>query len=134
MVGHSGIFEAAMQAVEAVDTSLGRVLEAIESVGGEALVTADHGNVEEMFDPATGQVSTQHTTLPVPLVYFGPRKGRILDGGSLADSAPTLLNLMGLAQPAEMTGRNLFEARDRKSTRLNSSHVAISYAVFCLKE
>src|SRR5690625_6117726 len=106
MVGHSGIFEAAMQAVEAVDTSLGRVLEAIESVGGEALVTADHGNVEEMFDPATGQVSTQHTTLPVPLVYFGPRKGQILDGGSLADLAPTLLNLMG----------------DRKSTRLNSSH------------
>ncbi len=110
MVGHSGIFEAAMQAVEAVDTSLGRALEAIESVGGEALVTADHGNVEEMFDPATGQVSTQHTTLPVPLVYFGPRKGQILDGGSLADLAPTLLNLMGLEQPAEMTGRNLFEA------------------------
>jgi 2,3-bisphosphoglycerate-independent phosphoglycerate mutase len=110
MVGHSGIFEAAVKAVEAVDACVGRVLEAAEEVGGEVLITADHGNVEEMFDPESGQVSTQHSTLPVPLVYCGPRQGRILDGGSLADLAPTMLKLMNLAQPAEMTGRNLFEA------------------------
>lgn len=107
MVGHSGIFEAAVKAVEAVDECLGRVLEALEKVDGEALVTADHGNVEEMFDPESGQVSTQHSTLPVPLVYVSSRTGTLADGGSLADLAPTMLHLMDLAQPEEMTGRNL---------------------------
>src|SRR5690606_27983281 len=72
-VGHTGVFDAAVQAVEAVDESLGQVLAALERVGGEALITADHGNVEEMFDDTSGQVMTQHTTLPVPLVYSGPR-------------------------------------------------------------
>ncbi|WP_341937438.1 2,3-bisphosphoglycerate-independent phosphoglycerate mutase [Marinimicrobium sp. C2-29] len=107
MVGHSGIFEAAVKAVEAVDECLGRVLEATEKVGGEALITADHGNVEEMYDPESGQVSTQHSTLPVPLVYVSSRKGTIADGGSLADLAPTMLHLMDIPQPKEMTGRNL---------------------------
>lgn len=107
MVGHSGIFAAAVASVEAVDECLGRVLEAIEKVGGEALVTADHGNVEEMFDPVSGQVSTQHTTLPVPFIFCSSRTGKVADGGSLADVAPTMLHLMGLPQPAEMTGRNL---------------------------
>lgn len=107
MVGHSGIFEAAVKAVEAIDICLGRVLAAVEKVGGEALVTADHGNVEEMFDDESGQVSTQHSTLPVPFVYISQRAGEIATGGSLADVAPTMLHLMGISQPAEMTGRNL---------------------------
>ncbi|MGQ9424971.1 2,3-bisphosphoglycerate-independent phosphoglycerate mutase [Gilvimarinus sp. F26214L] len=106
-VGHTGIFEAAVQAVEAVDQSLDRVLTAISAVGGEALITADHGNVEVMFDDASGQAMTQHTTLPVPLVYAGERELSLAEGGSLADIAPTMLALMGLPQPAEMTGRNL---------------------------
>lgn len=109
MVGHSGIFEAAVKAVEAVDVCLGRVLEAVDRVGGEALITADHGNVEEMFDPESGQVSTQHSTLPVPLVYCGSRAGKFVEGGSLADLAPTMLKLMDVPQPKEMTGRNLFQ-------------------------
>ncbi|WP_020207687.1 2,3-bisphosphoglycerate-independent phosphoglycerate mutase [Gilvimarinus chinensis] len=107
MVGHSGVFEAAVAAVEAVDACVGRVVEATRKAGGEVLITADHGNCEEMFDPESGQVSTQHSTLPVPLVYISERKGSIADGGSLADVAPTMLHLMGLEQPAEMNGRNL---------------------------
>jgi 2,3-bisphosphoglycerate-independent phosphoglycerate mutase len=108
MVGHSGIFEAAVKAVEAIDECLGRVLAAVDNVGGEALVTADHGNVEQMFDEETGQVSTQHSTLPVPFVFYSKNRiGTITDGGSLADVAPTMLHLMDLPQPAEMTGRNL---------------------------
>lgn len=106
-VGHTGVFDAAVQAVEAVDSSLGKVLAALERVGGEALITADHGNVEEMFDETSGQVMTQHTTLPVPLVYAGNRELSLDEGGSLADIAPTMLALMDLPQPAEMTGRNL---------------------------
>jgi len=76
-------------------------------VGGEILITADHGNVEEMFDEFNNQPHTQHTTLPVPLVYAGPRTLSLDSGGSLADIAPTMLSLMGLAQPVEMTGRPL---------------------------
>ncbi|MDO3381311.1 2,3-bisphosphoglycerate-independent phosphoglycerate mutase [Gilvimarinus algae] len=107
MVGHSGVFDAAVAAVEAVDTCIGRVVEASRKVGGEVLITADHGNCEEMFDPESGQVSTQHSTLPVPLVYVSERQGSIAEGGSLADVAPTMLHLMGLEQPEEMSGRNL---------------------------
>ncbi|MCP8899616.1 2,3-bisphosphoglycerate-independent phosphoglycerate mutase [Gilvimarinus xylanilyticus] len=107
MVGHSGVFEAAVAAVEAVDACVGRVVEATQKAGGEVLITADHGNCEEMFDPESGQVSTQHSTLPVPLVYVSDRKGTIADGGSLADVAPTMLHLMGMPQPEEMGGRNL---------------------------
>jgi len=108
-VGHTGIFDAAVKAVEAVDACLARVIAAIEKAGGEMLITADHGNVEEMFDDSTGQAMTQHTTLPVPLVYVGPRTLSLQSGGSLADIAPTMLALMDLPQPAEMTGRNLAE-------------------------
>lgn len=108
-VGHTGIFDAAVKAVEAVDQCLGRVFSALEKVGGEALVTADHGNVEQMFDESSGQPMTQHTTLPVPLVYVGWRKVTLHDGGSLADIAPTMLTLMGLPQPKEMTGHSLVE-------------------------
>ena len=107
MVGHSGVFDAAVKAVEAVDACVGKVLEAVAKVGGEALITADHGNVETMFDTAVEQKHTQHTTLPVPFIYSGPRKFKFTEGGSLADVAPTILKLLGMEQPAEMTGKNL---------------------------
>jgi len=107
MVGHTGDYQAAMLAVEAVDGCLKKVLASLARVGGQALITADHGNVEMMFDDTANQPHTQHTTLPVPLVYVG-RPGVKLDvGGSLADIAPTLLALLDMEQPAEMTGRSL---------------------------
>lgn len=106
-VGHTGNYDAAVQAVEAVDQALREVITALRSVGGQALITADHGNVESMYDADNDQPHTQHTTLPVPLVYVGPRHTALREGGSLADIAPTLLELLGVAQPAEMTGRSL---------------------------
>jgi len=106
-VGHTGIYEAAVKAVEIVDACLARVFAALEKVGGEALVTADHGNVEEMFDEASGQPHTQHTTLPVPLVYVGQRELELKSGGSLADVAPSLLSLLDVEQPKEMLGQSL---------------------------
>ena len=107
MVGHTGDYQAAMLAVEAVDGCLKRVLASLALVGGQALITADHGNVEMMFDDVANQPHTQHTTLPVPLVYVG-RPGVKLDGGgSLADIAPTMLAMMDMEQPVEMTGRSL---------------------------
>jgi 2,3-bisphosphoglycerate-independent phosphoglycerate mutase len=108
-VGHTGDFDAAVKAVEAVDACLQRVFAALQRVGGEALVTADHGNVEQMFDDASGQKLTQHTTLPVPFVYVGARQLSLQDGGSLADVAPTMLALLEVEQPAEMTGRSLVQ-------------------------
>lgn len=107
MVGHTGVFEAAVKAVEALDTCVDRVTKAALAAGGEVLITADHGNVEEMFDAGSGQVSTQHSTLPVPFVYVGARDVSMRDGGSLADVAPTMLALMGVPQPAEMSGEPL---------------------------
>lgn len=108
-VGHTGVYDAAVKAVEVVDECLAKIFAALEKVGGEALITADHGNVEEMFDEVSGQAHTQHTTLPVPLVYVGDKNARMIDGGSLADIAPTMLNLMGVEQPVEMTGKCLVE-------------------------
>jgi 2,3-bisphosphoglycerate-independent phosphoglycerate mutase len=108
MVGHSGILAAAIKAVETVDTCLGRIADAVAARGGALLVTADHGNAEMMRDPATGQPHTAHTTNPVPVLLMnspGP-----LHDGRLADIAPTLLALLGLPQPAEMTGKALFKA------------------------
>ncbi|WP_226703585.1 2,3-bisphosphoglycerate-independent phosphoglycerate mutase [Microbulbifer elongatus] len=107
MVGHTGVFEAAVKAVEALDGCVDRVTKAALAAGGEVLITADHGNVEEMFDAGSGQVSTQHSTLPVPFVYVGERKVTMRDGGSLADVAPTMLALMGIPQPVEMSGEPL---------------------------
>jgi 2,3-bisphosphoglycerate-independent phosphoglycerate mutase len=106
-VGHTGNYEASIKAVEAIDHSLAQVIAAAEKVGGEILITADHGNVEEMYDDANQQPHTQHTTLPVPLVYVGERSLSLDNNGSLADIAPTMLALMDLPQPAEMTGRSL---------------------------
>ncbi|MFN3842755.1 MAG: 2,3-bisphosphoglycerate-independent phosphoglycerate mutase [Rehaibacterium terrae] len=106
MVGHSGDMQAAIRAVRAVDDALGRLRAAIEAVGGEMLVTADHGNIEMMRDPATGQPHTAHTVGPVPFVYLG-RPATLRAGGALRDIAPTVLHLLGLPKPAEMTGESL---------------------------
>ena len=107
MVGHSGVFDAAVKAVECLDTCVGRIVEALEKVGGEALITADHGNVEQMADESTGQAHTAHTTEPVPFIYVGKRDLKVREGGVLADVAPTMLMLLGLAKPAEMTGTSI---------------------------
>ncbi|MFW5815761.1 MAG: 2,3-bisphosphoglycerate-independent phosphoglycerate mutase [Wenzhouxiangella sp.] len=109
MVGHTGDLAAAIGAVEAVDRLLGAVRDAIDAVGGEMLITADHGNVEQMSDPDSGQPHTAHTLNPVPLLYYGPRRPERIDDGSLRDLAPTLLALLGLDQPAAMTGRVLLD-------------------------
>ncbi|MFT5483472.1 MAG: 2,3-bisphosphoglycerate-independent phosphoglycerate mutase [Halieaceae bacterium] len=111
MVGHTGIFDAAVAAVEALDVCIGRVTAAVAEAGGQLLITADHGNCEQMMDHQSGQLHTQHTTELVPLVYVGPRELTLRGGGKLADIAPTLLHLAGLAQPTEMTGTNLAESR-----------------------
>ncbi|MCY1415458.1 2,3-bisphosphoglycerate-independent phosphoglycerate mutase [compost metagenome] len=109
MVGHTGVFEAAVKAVECLDSCVGRIVEALDKVGGEALITADHGNVEQMEDEVTGQAHTAHTCEPVPFIYVGKRPAKIREGGVLADVAPTLLTLMGLPVPAEMTGKTIVE-------------------------
>jgi len=109
MVGHSGNLEATIKAVEAVDTCLGEVHKACEETGAEILITADHGNAEQMVNPKTNKSHTAHTTNPVPLVYVGHRKASIAGPlvGTLADLAPTILTLMDIEQPEEMTGRCL---------------------------
>jgi 2,3-bisphosphoglycerate-independent phosphoglycerate mutase len=107
MVGHTGKLDAAIKAVQTVDTCLGRTLEAIGKCGGTVLVTADHGNCEMMRDPATGAPHTSHTTNPVPIILQANLPGAQLHDGRLADVAPTLLHLMDLAQPPEMTGTSL---------------------------
>ncbi len=107
MVGHTGVLEAAIKAVEAVDQSLGQVLQAVEDMGGAILVTADHGNCEVMIDPETGGPHTAHTLNPVPVIMVGGPADATLRDGRLSDLAPTLLELMGLDQPSEMGGRSL---------------------------
>ncbi|EQM81279.1 2,3-bisphosphoglycerate-independent phosphoglycerate mutase [Pseudomonas stutzeri] len=109
MVGHTGVFEAAVKAVECLDKCMGRIVEALDKVGGEALITADHGNVEQMEDAMTGQAHTAHTCEPVPFIYYGKRKLKVREGGVLADVAPTMLTLLGLPVPTEMTGRSIVE-------------------------
>jgi 2,3-bisphosphoglycerate-independent phosphoglycerate mutase len=109
MVGHTGILEAGIAAVEEVDRGLGRVMAALEAAGGAMIVTADHGNCETMIDPVTGGPHTAHTTNPVPVILVGGPKGAHLRNGRLADLSPTLLDLMGLELPPEMTGRSLIE-------------------------
>ncbi len=108
MVGHTGIMEAAIKAVEAVDSGLAQVLDAIEAQGGQALITADHGNAEQMLDPDSNEVFTAHTSNLVPIWLFNGGDKTIKDG-ILADLAPSILDLMGLEKPAEMTGSSLIE-------------------------
>ncbi len=107
MVGHTGSIAAAIKAVETVDTGLGRIADAIQKSGGALLVTADHGNCEMMRDPETGGPHTSHTTNPVPILLLGARNRMLKDYGRLADIAPTLLELMELPKPKEMTGASL---------------------------
>ena len=111
MVGHTGNLNAAIKAMEVLDTCIGQVVNAMESIGGEVIITADHGNAELMEDYENKQVHTQHTTNVVPFLYIG-RKARIKPNGRLSDIAPTLLHLMGEKQPCEMTGQNLIQLND----------------------
>ena len=108
MVGHTGSLPAAIKAVEAIDLSLGLVINKMRETGGEVLVIADHGNCEEMFDYKANQPHTQHTTNLVPCLYIG-RNAKIKLGGALKDVSPTLLFMSGIDQPPEMTGHNLIE-------------------------
>ena len=106
MVGHTGVYDAAVKACEAVDACVGQVIAALKEVDGECLITADHGNAEQMIDPATGGIHTAHTNLPVPFIYIG-RDADMKKGGRLCDIAPTMLKLMDMEIPAEMTGTPL---------------------------
>ncbi len=108
MVGHTGDYEAAKKAVETLDVCIGRVVDAARAAGAEVVITADHGNAEMMHDPQTGQAHTAHTLNPVPFVYVG-RPARVAGDGALQDIAPTLLALLGLSQPPQMTGHSLVE-------------------------
>ena len=111
MVGHSGILEAAQKAVGAVDECVSRVVSAILDVGGSVILTADHGNADEMIDPDTGGAFTAHTTNPVPCILVSKKykDAHLREGGILADIAPTMLQILGLEKPAEMTGSTLIE-------------------------
>jgi 2,3-bisphosphoglycerate-independent phosphoglycerate mutase len=106
MVGHSGNMTAATQAIEALDTCIGRVVNAMLAIGGEVLITADHGNAEQMIDHQTHQAHTAHTLNPVPCLYIG-RHSKLSGNGALRDLAPSLLDIMGLPKPIEMTGQSL---------------------------
>jgi 2,3-bisphosphoglycerate-independent phosphoglycerate mutase len=109
MVGHTGVLDAAIKAVEVVDDCAGRVVEAVNKKGGVAIVTSDHGNCERMIDEATGEPHTYHTTQPVPLFIIGEGDRRLRPDGILADVAPTILELMGIPKSPEMTGQSLIE-------------------------
>ncbi|CAM4438534.1 MAG: 2,3-bisphosphoglycerate-independent phosphoglycerate mutase [Legionellaceae bacterium] len=112
MVGHTGNFDAAIKAIEVIDECLGKLISALKSVGGEMVITADHGNVECMHDEKTGQSHTAHTIEPVPFLYVGRQAEIISEKGLLADVAPTLLHILGLSQPIEMTGKSLLQIKD----------------------
>ena len=106
MVGHTGNLEAAEKAIEAVDECVGKIIDALNKHNGVALITADHGNAEQMIDYKTGEPFTSHTTNPVPLILYGMEDVKIKDG-KLADLAPTMLDIMNLEKPKEMTGESL---------------------------
>ena len=108
MVGHTGVISAAIKAIETVDECVGKAVQAVKDVDGVLFICADHGNAEQMIDYTTGQPHTAHTTNPVPfiLVNYDPAY-TLKEGGCLADIVPTLINVMGMEQPAEMTGKSL---------------------------
>jgi len=112
MVGHTGVFDAAVHAIETVDHSLGEILNALEKKNGTALIIADHGNAEQMIDPTTGAPHTAHTTFPVPAILFDQqlRTRRLRSGGALCDIAPTILDILSIPVPSAMTGRSLLDA------------------------
>jgi 2,3-bisphosphoglycerate-independent phosphoglycerate mutase len=107
MVGHTGKLDAAIKAIETLDVCIGRLDEAVREQGGALLITADHGNAELMRDPETGQPHTAHSLNVVPVILSGGPPGARLSHGRLSDVAPTLLEIMGLPQPRDMTGRSL---------------------------
>ena len=108
MVGHTGVEAAAIKAIEAVDQCVGKAVEAIKEVNGQMFICADHGNAEQLIDEETGAPFTAHTTNPVPFLLVNADPSyKLRDGGCLADIAPTLIELMGLQQPKEMTGKSL---------------------------
>ena len=110
MVGHTGSLEAAIKAVETIDECVGKVVKIVEEKKGNLLITADHGNAEQMIDYKTGEPHTAHTTNPVPLILVTNNdKLKLKSGGKLADLAPTMLDLMNLEKPAEMTGNSLLD-------------------------
>jgi 2,3-bisphosphoglycerate-independent phosphoglycerate mutase len=112
MVGHTGVMKAAVEAVHDTDMAIDRIIKSVDNVGGVALITADHGNAELMFDPATGQPHTAHTINPVPLILVDAHKrfGSLRGGGALQNVAPTILDILGIEQPTEMTGQSLLES------------------------
>ncbi len=108
MVGHTGVEDAAIKAIEAVDECVGRAVDAIKEVNGVMFICADHGNAEQLIDYNTGEPWTAHTTNPVPFILVNAEPGtKLREGGCLADIAPTLIELMGMEQPKEMTGKSL---------------------------
>lgn len=109
MVGHTGVFEAAVKAVETVDECMGKVVDKVLAKGGSVFVTADHGNAEQMIDYSTGKPMTAHTSDPVPFIHVSDSAKGLRSGGRLSDIAPTLLEEIGLVKPAEMTGTSLIE-------------------------
>ena len=109
MVGHTGSVEAAVKALETIDECVIKVVSAINEVNGVLLITADHGNAEQMIDYKTGEPHTAHTTNPVPLAIVGMPSNKKLKEGRLADLAPTMLDIMGIEKPEEMTGESLIE-------------------------
>ena len=109
MVGHTGVLSAAIKAIEVVDECMGKVVDAVESMHGNIFILADHGNADIMIDEKTGEPYTAHTTNPVPFILVSDEKHKLREGGCLADVAPTLLELMGIPQPKEMTGKSLLE-------------------------
>ena len=109
MVGHTGVLPAAIKAIEVVDECMGKVVDAVESMHGNLFILADHGNADIMIDEKTGEPYTAHTTNPVPFILVSDEKYKLREGGCLADVAPTLLELMGIPQPKEMTGKSLLE-------------------------
>ena len=110
MVGHTGVLEAAVKAVEAVDECVGKAVEAVKEVDGQMFICADHGNAEQLIDPKTGETFTAHTTNPVPFILVNYDENyKLRDGGALCDICPTLIEMMGMEQPSEMTGKSLLE-------------------------
>ncbi|HKA22704.1 MAG TPA: 2,3-bisphosphoglycerate-independent phosphoglycerate mutase [Blastocatellia bacterium] len=112
MVGHTGNLESTIKAIEAIDECLGRVVAATREKGGSVIITADHGNAEQMIDPETGQIFTAHTTNPVPVILINGHRGKLRETGSLRDIAPTMLGILGLKQPAQMSGQDLRLEKD----------------------
>jgi 2,3-bisphosphoglycerate-independent phosphoglycerate mutase len=111
MVGHTGVMEATVKAVEAVDDCVGKLVDKINSVGGSAIITADHGNAELMVDVETGKTITAHSTNPVPFIVAGEefKNSTLLNDGRLSDIAPTVLDMMNMEKPEEMTGKSLIQ-------------------------